>query len=238
MLDEDEMARLIKAAKGWDDERRRRGYPPNGGGALMIAAMTTGARIGELLCLRWKAVHWDDPSPVVAVYHTMTRGVNGGWVEKSTTKTPKGHRELPLMEVAVVAFERWHKLTPSGAANDLVWPSETGRYHSHTVARNILHRLCKMAEIEEPWPSPHSCRLGFSTMAMRAGVSAVAIADLLGHSDPALVFATYSHAATKDRQQVMGEIERRLRMKPKASPSAAAPPSRRPEQKRRTASRR
>ncbi|MBA3330977.1 MAG: tyrosine-type recombinase/integrase, partial [Actinobacteria bacterium] len=50
------------------------------------------------------------------------------------------------------------------------------------------------AGIAAPLPRPHDCRHAFATHALAAGLSAHAVAALLGHSDAGLVLRRYGHA--------------------------------------------
>lgn len=52
---------------------------------------------------------------------------------------------------------------------------------------------CRRAGI--PLLSPHSCRHGFATAALQAGIDVVTVAKLGGWKSPAHVFATYGHAS-------------------------------------------
>jgi integrase len=57
-----------------------------------------------------------------------------------------------------------------------------------------FQRRCRELEIAEPLPRFHDTRHAYATHALAAGLSAHAVARLLGHSDAGLVWRRYGHA--------------------------------------------
>jgi integrase len=57
-----------------------------------------------------------------------------------------------------------------------------------------FQRRCRELEIGEPLPRFHDTRHAYATHALAAGLSAHAVAQLLGHSDAGLVWRRYGHA--------------------------------------------
>ena len=63
-----------------------------------------------------------------------------------------------------------------------------------TKSYAAFQRRCSELEIPEPLPRFHDTRHAYATHALAAGLSAHAVARLLGHSDAGLVWRRYGHA--------------------------------------------
>ncbi|MFN2467043.1 MAG: tyrosine-type recombinase/integrase [Gaiellaceae bacterium] len=57
-----------------------------------------------------------------------------------------------------------------------------------------FQRACREAALNEPLPRFHETRHAFASHALAAGLTAHAVAALLGHSDAGLVLCRYGHA--------------------------------------------
>lgn len=63
------------------------------------------------------------------------------------------------------------------------------------------------ADIELPWPRVHDLRHAYATHLLRAGLTAHAVARLLGHSDAGLVHRRYGHALPDELQLAGNALE-------------------------------
>lgn len=59
-------------------------------------------------------------------------------------------------------------------------------------------RAALAAGLGEPLPRLHDCRHAFATHLLAAGLSAHAVATLLGHADAGLVLRRYGHALPEE----------------------------------------
>lgn len=149
--------------------------------ALMAAA---GLRIGEALALRW-----DDLDLVENTLHvtgTVIRKKGHGVVRQEFPKTVASARSLiiPDYEVKALAARYEQRL------DDLrVFSAIRGGWRDpNNDERNFRQRRDALG-----WPgiSSHSMRKTCATILDNAGLSARAIADYLGHSDPAMTESVY-----------------------------------------------
>lgn len=67
------------------------------------------------------------------------------------------------------------------------------KYASRSTAKPSWAAVIRRAGIKPL--SPHSCRHGFATAMLRAGIDVRTVAELGGWKTPSLVLSTYSHAA-------------------------------------------
>lgn len=127
----------------------------------------TGARVSEATSLRWRDV--DFSRRLVTVRQTKT----------TTERSANVPGEL-MVALANI---------PGGRSPD---DKVFGGVDRHSVWRQ-WKRAVERAGIE--YMSPHSCRHGFATGLLRAGVDVVTVAKLGGWKSAAQVLATYGHAS-------------------------------------------
>lgn len=173
-LSDDERRRLLEACKAsaWP-----RLY------LLVLLALTTGARRGELVALRWRDVDLER-----AVAH----------IGKTKNGDPKA---LPLVPAVVEQLQRF-----KGAPGALVFPSRLNAEKPMVFDQRWREAL-KLAGIRHyRW---HDNRHSAASMLAMNGASLLEIADLLGHRQISMTHR-YAHLATKHRaalvHRVMGEV--------------------------------
>lgn len=173
-LSDDERARLLAAcrASSWP-----RLY------LLVLLALTTGARKGELLRLRWR-----DIDTGRRVLHVLT----------SKNGEPK---VLPLVPSVVEQVEL-HRGEPGG----LVFPSRLNPLKPMTTEFRWAEAL-KAANVRNF--RFHDCRHSCASLLAQQGASLLEIADLLGHKQISMSHR-YAHLAATHRSalvhRVMGDI--------------------------------
>lgn len=192
ILPPEEVAAIIEAAEA-DDVRLARSL----GAPLFALLFGTGLRLGEALALPWGAAGLDLDAGSVHVRRSLdrVRDPSSGTFAFVAPKTRKSRRTVPLRPSDVARLRR-HRLAtgrpPDGA---LVFSDEHGRALTpNGRARHAFTRAVRAAGLAEPLPKTHDLRHAYASAMLRAGLSMHALADLLGHSGPALVMARYGHA--------------------------------------------
>lgn len=176
----DEVRALRAAVYAWQTTPKR-GRPPTGDLLDIVDLfLATGARIGELLALRWT-----DDVDLDAGTVTLS-----GTIVMSDTKPsrpirqafPKGKkpRVLVLPKFAVDALLRRRVAVDVANVHDAVFPSTAGTWRDPGNVRKQLRKVLPDAGLE--WVTPHTFRKTVGTVianeeGLRAG------ADYLGHSD-------------------------------------------------------
>jgi integrase len=186
-----EEATAIVAAGYAEDARRGGSFA----GPLATLAFGSGARLGELLALPWGADGLDLEAAVLHVRRSVDRvRASDGLYPFLPPKTRDSRRDIPLAPDDVALLRR-HRLAtgrpPDGA---LVFATAQGDALSPIPAQRALKRAAKAAGLAEPLPRFHDARHAFASHALAAGLSAHAVAVLLGHSDAGLVWRRYGHA--------------------------------------------
>jgi integrase len=157
-LDEEERSALLDACKSGGD---RRLYP------LVLLAISTGARQGELLGLRWRDV--DLARRVAVLHHTKN----------------KDRRALPLAEPAIGALEELRKVRRLDS--DLVF---AGRKGQALFPRKAFGSALARAGIVDF--RFHDLRHTAASYLAMSGATLAEIAEILGHRTLAMV-KRYAH---------------------------------------------
>jgi len=133
-------------------------------GTLALFMYLTGARVGEALDVMWSDVDLRAGTVLIR--------------ESKVSKERVSHLPMPL----VVAMANLPRLDGRG----VFW------YDNPKAMRNGWDATIEAAGIKRL--TPHSCRHGFATGLLRAGVDVVTVAWLGGWNSPAQVLKTYGHA--------------------------------------------
>ena len=172
------------------DEARRfmRAIDGNRLEALYTLAVTTGARLGELLTLRWEDVDLDGAS--LAIRGTLQRVA--GTLQVVPTKTAKSRRTLSLTRHAVGALRRHRdRQAEERAVMGSRWRG-TGFVFTTSIGTALEGRAVYGAFIELldgsglPRRRFHDLRHTAATLMLAAGVPARVVMEILGHSQLAL----------------------------------------------------
>jgi integrase len=157
---------------------------------LCKAAVTTGARMGELLALEWPDVRFLDKELGIARGYTQGIGID----------TPKDNEErtVDLTPAAEAILEEWFQKSgcPEGG---LVFPNYDGGYLvGSTVTRGILYPAMTSAGIPRVGERGckrdfHSFRHTFAKIALEHGAEMTWVQRQLGHSSITMTVDRYGH---------------------------------------------
>jgi integrase len=108
-----------------------------------------------------------------------------------------------------VALLKRHRLASGRPGDgDLVFADERGRALTpNGRPRHAFTRAVRAAGIVDP-PKLHDLRHAYATALLAAGLTVHAVAELLGHSSPALVMARYGHAYAAEKAGSAMALER------------------------------
>lgn len=140
--------------------------------------LATGARIGEVLALRWSDVDLSAEPPTVTISGTVVRVAGQGLSRQATPKTAAGYRTVTLPRFAVETLLR-RQVHGWPNAYDVVFPSTTGTLRDPHNLRRQWREARHAAGFD--WVVPHSFRKTVATMIDRETGTKDAAA-VLGHS--------------------------------------------------------
>lgn len=200
----DDLRRLLTVCETDDDV-----------GPLVALAALTGARLGELLGLRWEAV--DLARATMTIRTALVRDYDGK-LALAEPKTPRGRRTVPLAPLAVAALERRRTIQERerAAAGDawqdrwgLVFTDPAGRPLADWTVNKAYHRLAARAGL--PSIPFHGLRHSWASAALVAGVPMRVVAEVLGHASPAFTASVYAGVAPELARDAVGALEATLR---------------------------
>lgn len=184
VLDEQEVRRMLDAA------RAESLY------ALFHTAVTTGARLGELLALRWQDLDFERDRMSIA--RTVRRYPDKGYVF-SAPKTHRSRRPISLdADTKLVLQEHRHHqieqrllVGPAYNDQDLVFATPTGTTLGDSTVRTTFTRILRTAGLKRV--RLHDLRHTAATLMLKAGVNPKVVSDRLGHSTISITLDIYSH---------------------------------------------
>lgn len=176
--------------------------------ALYVLAVTTGARQGELLALRWQDV--DLEAGTIAINATLTR-IDGRWL-RSNPKTGGSVRTITLSARGLAALkahrlrmaEELLPLRQRTEGQTLVFLVNGQPVNGFHVTERRLKPLLRKAEL--PVIRFHDLRHVFASLMLSQGVRPDLVAQMLGHSNPAMTLRIYAHIMPGDQQAAMARL--------------------------------
>jgi integrase len=167
--------------------------------ALYHIALTTGARQGEILGLRWRDVSLESAS--VQIQGTLARTTEGFAVAEP--KTRQSGRSVLLTATTIDALRRHRvrqneeRLAVGRAWDDswgLVFPNEIGR---PVEAGNLLRRSFWPLLLKAGLPRMrfHDLRHSAATLLLSRNVHPKIVSEMLRHSQISVTLDRYSHVA-------------------------------------------
>jgi len=125
---------------------------------LMLA---TGARIGEILGLRWEDVDVATEHPTVTTCGTIVYLKGKGFFRQAWTMTDAGHRTVVLPRFAIGMLMA-RKLTAADNPNDAIFASRRGTWLSPQNVRRQWRQARADTSLE--WVTPHTFRRTVATL--------------------------------------------------------------------------
>lgn len=182
VLSPEEAGKLIRAAE------------PGFYQTYLLAAVLTGARVGELTALRWSDVDLDGAELRIrrGITWARRRGSEGrGEARFYPPKTRSSRRSIDLAPELVAQLRRW-KLACPPSDDGLVFPSDSGKpRHRSVIATKGLAPALAAADLKSV--NLHSLRHTYASTLIMDGHNVTEVAAKLGHNSPDVTLRVYSH---------------------------------------------
>ncbi len=188
---------------------------------VFTTLLYTGMRVGEITGLRWQDV--DFKQNFISVNHTLVyyahrlNNESKSWFAINTTKTPAGHRLIPMLPIvreALLQEKEYQemcglscKATVDGYTN-FIFVNRNGNVQHQGTLNKALRRIirdCNYRQIDKKQETlpPFSCHIlrhTFATRLCEANINIKAIQEILGHNDVSVTLDIYTDA-TKELKQ-------------------------------------
>lgn len=165
----------------------------------IIICLYTGIRIGELLALEWQCV--DLNACRLMVEKTCFYLKNQRF--EDVPKTACSRRSIPFPKQLLPIFKELYKKRQTNYVIE-----ENGKPIAVRSFQRSFELLLKKLNI--PHRGFHSLRHTFATRALECGMDVKTLAELLGHSNPAMTLKRYAHSLIDYKIQMMNKLGKML----------------------------
>ncbi|MBT1002631.1 site-specific integrase [Paenarthrobacter sp. DKR-5] len=146
----------------------------------------TGARISEVLGIRWEDINLD--AKTVAISGKVGRTKGQGMIREGFLKSEAGERTLPLPGFAVAMLLR-RQVESVPNLHNAVFPSSTGSLRDPSAVSKQWRKVRDRLGFD--WVTSHTFRKTVATMIDAQGLSARVGADQLGHANVSMTQDRY-----------------------------------------------
>ena len=168
---------------------------------VFLIQMFMGLRVGEALALRYGDI--DLRKNVINVNKTLTKDKNERVIMGDTTKTYAGIREVPIPEFIRESIIEQMVIAENNPDKQLFISNNGKLIDGKNVNRVLKERLSKLG-IEGI--TTHSLRHTYGTRCVEAGMRAVALQRLMGHTDVSITLNTYTSVFNKYKESELEKV--------------------------------
>jgi integrase len=170
--------------------------------AFFLTAVTTGARLGELLGLKWRDLDADKRR--LSIERAADRQGRLG-----PPKTDKSIRKVAITATLVSALRRHRLASPFKGADDLIFAN---RYGAPLDGVNLSRRQFKdtLRRAGLPEVRFHDLRHSYASLLIAQGVHVKLVSEQLGHSSIAITADRYSHVIDQSYSDASDSLEAAL----------------------------
>ncbi len=173
---------------------------------LVDLMLATGARIGEILALRWVDVTLDADRPNLTINGTVKTEPGKGTYRKASPKSDSSVRTVVLPDFAMAVLRRRRSAARENPI-DAVFPTRNGTWQQVNNVERRWRQIRKDTGLE--WVTPHTFRKTVATL-ISERVNAETASQQLGHSSPSITREFYisKPAIAADVAHVLEELAR------------------------------
>ena len=168
---------------------------------IYLLQMYLGLRIGEVLALKSTDINLQ--KNLVSVTKTLTTDKNNKIIMGNSPKTYAGIREIPIPSFIKNEIITQMVLTKNNKDNQLFLDAKGDFVRPNSVNRNLKDLLGKMGITGI---TSHSLRHTYGTRCIEAGMRAVALQRLMGHTDVSITLNTYTSVFNKYKEAELQKV--------------------------------
>lgn len=169
---------------------------------VFLIELYMGLRVGEALALTADDFNLD--KNVLTIKRTLTTDKNDKVCIGKTTKTYAGKRELPIANYLLPYILEQLEIAKNNP-NQMLFLTPNKKLVLHSTINNQLKSIAKKVGIDHPI-STHTLRHSYGTRCIEAGMRAVALQRLLGHTDINITLNTYTSVLNKYKENELEKL--------------------------------
>lgn len=193
-----------EALRAWAGKQRSGPKASSDMADIIDLMLATGARIGEILDLRWPDVVLNAARPNLTINGTIKTEPGKGTYRKTSPKTDASVRTVVLPDFAIAVLKR-RRAAAREAPNDAVFPTRNGTWQQVNNVERRWRQIRQGTGLD--WVTPHTFRKTVATL-ISERVNAETASQQLGHSSPAITREFYisKPAIAADVAHVLQEL--------------------------------
>lgn len=185
---------------------------------LIVLGINTGARVAELLALKYSDIKSDH----IIINKALAEidpirdpdqdpdNKEKARVEIITTKSQTSDRVVPIDDDVLTALrihEKWHKaeMKKNGYTTPYIFTTASEALYFKSSVRTAFKRLCNMLKI--PPRGFHTFRHTFGSKLAAAGVPIQTVCALMGHSDISVTARYYINIPTDAKKDALSKLK-------------------------------
>jgi integrase len=202
----EDLTMVREALRAWTAKQRPGPKATSDMADIIDLMLATGARIGEILAVRWVDVALDATRPNLTINGTIKTEPGRGTYRKASPKSDASVRTVVLPDFAIAVLKRRQaaaRENPNGA----VFPTRNGTWQQVNNVERRWREIRKDSGLD--WVTLHTFRKTVATL-ISERVDAETASQQLGHSSPAITREFYisKPAIAADVAHVLEELAR------------------------------
>lgn len=199
----EDLSTVREALRAWTARQRPGPKASRDMADIIDLMLATGARIGEILAVRWVDVALDATRPTLTINGTIKTEPGRGTYRKPSPKSDASVRTVVLPDFAIAVLRR--RLAAARNRDDAVFPTRNGTWQQVNNVERRWRQVRKDTGLE--WVTPHTFRKTVATL-ISERVDAETASQQLGHSSPAITREFYISKPTiaADVAHVLDEL--------------------------------
>ena len=169
---------------------------------IFLIQMYMELRIGEVLALNINDFNLE--KQMLNLNKTLTLNIDNELVIGDSTKTYAGKRKIPIPNFLIETIKEQLQIAENNKNNFLFLYDN--HFISHSTINGRLKRILKNMDIDDSEISTHSLRHTFATRCIEAGMSAVVLQRLIGHTDISITLNTYTSVFNKFKENELNKV--------------------------------
>ena len=161
----------------------------------------TGLRHSEAKALQVYKINFD--SNEIRINQSLYCDIREKW-ELAPTKTPSSNRTIKIDKNLAQKLKDFIELKHKNR-DDFLFAYEDGNPRTTVFAKELLRKSANLLGVKV---SAHGLRHSHATMLIRNLIPIQLVQKRLGHADPALTIATYTHLVSEDEKIIIDLLEK------------------------------